>query len=159
MDKAKAFLKTLPARLDFLPGLLGRITLGFIFVQAGWGKLHHLDKVTEFFRALGIPAPGLQAPFVATVEFVAGGLVLLGLLTRFAALPLIGTMAVALLTAKRPDIHELSDLLALPEYLFIVLSVWLAVKGAGAFSLDALLCRRCRTNNDLRPAGKSNFVS
>ena len=61
MDKAKTFLESLPSRLDFLPGLLSRITLGFIFVQSGWGKLHHLDKVTEFFRALGIPAPGLQA--------------------------------------------------------------------------------------------------
>lgn len=148
MDKAKAFLKSIPSRLDFLPALLGRITLGFIFVQSGWGKLHHLDKVADFFRALGIPAPGLQAPFVATVEFVAGGLVLIGLLTRFAALPLIGTMAVALWTAKRPDIHELSDFLALPEYLFLLLSIGLVVKGPGAFSLDALLGRRCRKNTD-----------
>nr|HNI57421.1 DoxX family protein [Elusimicrobiota bacterium] len=88
MDKAKTFLESLPSRLDFLPGLLSRITLGFIFVQSGWGKLHHLDKVTEFFRALGIPAPGLQAPFVATVELAAGGLVLVGFFTRLAALPL-----------------------------------------------------------------------
>ena len=154
MDKAKTFLESLPSRLDFLPGLLSRITLGFIFVQSGWGKLHHLDKVTEFFRALGIPAPGLQAPFVATVELAAGGLVLMGLFTRLAALPLIGTMVVAILTAKRPDIHELSDFLALPEFLFIVLSLWLVIKGAGAFSLDAFLCRRCGKTADLLPPGK-----
>ncbi len=133
-------------KLNWLPGLLARISIGVIFVQSGWGKLHHLDKVIQFFTSLGIPAPQLQAPFVAGVELVGGVLVLLGLLTRMASVPLIGTMGVAILTAKRGDIHELGDLLFMPEFLFIVLLLWLIVKGAGAVSADRILAKRCQEN-------------
>lgn len=136
--KALSFI----AYLDWLPGLLSRVTIGFIFIQSGWGKLHHLDKVVAFFASLGIPAPQLQAPFVAGVEFVCGTLVLLGLLTRIAAVPLIGTMVVAILTAKLKDVADLGDFFSLSEYLFIALLVWLIVKGAGAFSLDFILAKK-----------------
>ena len=128
---------------DWLPGLLSRLTIGAIFIQTGWGKLHHLDKVTQFFASLGIPAPQLQAPFVACVEFGCGSLVFLGLFTRLAAFPLIGTMIVAILTAKMKDVADLSDFFSLSEYLFIVLLVWLIVKGAGAASIDRFLARHC----------------
>jgi putative oxidoreductase len=130
-------------KLDWLPGLLARIAIGFVFLQSGWGKLHHLDKVIAFFTSLGIPAAGVQAPFVAGVELVGGTLVLIGLFTRVASFPLIGTMVVAILTAKRGDIHEWGDLLFMPEFLFIVLLLWLIVKGAGVVSLDYVLGRRC----------------
>ena len=130
------------SKFDWLPGLLSRITIGFIFIQSGWGKLHHLDKVVEFFRSLGIPAPQLQAPFVATVEFACGSLVLIGLLTRLAAIPLIGTMVVAIITAKMKDVADVSDFFSLSEYLFIVLLVWLIIKGAGAVSVDQLLKKK-----------------
>jgi uncharacterized membrane protein YphA (DoxX/SURF4 family) len=51
-------------------------------------------------------------------------------------------MVVAILTAKRADIHEAADLLGSQEFLFIALLVWLAVAGAGRLSLDGLLTRR-----------------
>ena len=47
-----------------------RCELGWIFAESGWGKLHNLKNVVNFFRSLGIPHPELHAPFVATVEFV-----------------------------------------------------------------------------------------
>ena len=127
---------------DWLPGLISRITIGYIFIQSGWGKLHHLDKVIDFFASLHIPAPQLQAPFVASVELVCGTLVLVGLFTRLAAFPLIGTMVVAILTARLKDVADLGDFFSLSEYLFIVLLVWLIVKGAGALSLDWLLVKK-----------------
>jgi putative oxidoreductase len=133
-------------KIDWVPGLLSRIAIGFVFVQSGWGKLHHLDKVVDFFTSLGIPAARLQAPFVAGVELAGGALVLVGLFTRIASAPLIGTMVVAILTAKRGDIHELGDLLFMPEFLFIILLLWLIVKGAGVASLDCVLGRRCEQN-------------
>lgn len=129
-----------------LPALLTRISIGVVFIESGWGKLHHLDKVVEFFASLGIPAARLQAPFVASVELVGGLLVLLGLGTRVASVPLIGTMVVAILTAKRGDIHGASDLLFMPEFLFIVLLLWLIVRGAGAVSVDQILAKRCCTD-------------
>jgi putative oxidoreductase len=101
-----------------------------------------LDKVAEFFASLGIPAPHLQAPFVAGVEFIGGTLILLGLFTRLAALPLMGTMVVAIITAKLHEVADYSDFLSLSEYLFIVLLLWLAIKGPGALSVDNLLCKK-----------------
>jgi putative oxidoreductase len=132
----------LQRQLAWLPPTAARITVGWVFVESGWGKLHNLEGVVEFFTELGIPAPHLQAPFVAGTEFVGGALLLLGLATRFAALPLVGVMAVALLTALRDQIHELSDLFGLAEFCYIVLLSGLAVFGAGPLSLDALLRRR-----------------
>ncbi len=141
MSHFKDMVRNIAAKIDWLPALISRITIGGIFIQAGWGKLHNLGKVAEFFASLGIPAPSLQAPFVATVEFVGGILVLVGFFTRAAAIPLIGTMVVAIATAKMADVHEYSDFLNLSEYLFIVILLWLVVKGAGAVSLDRALCR------------------
>ncbi|HVO32549.1 MAG TPA: DoxX family protein [Elusimicrobiota bacterium] len=143
MNRIRHWLLILTDALDWLPGLASRITLGYIFIESGWGKLHHLDKVIQFFTSLGIPAARLQAPFVACVEFGCGTLVLLGLFTRLASVPLIGTMVVAIWTAKLKEVGDASDFLSLSEYLFIVLLVWLIIKGAGALSLDGLLCRRC----------------
>src|SRR5436853_317935 len=105
-EKAKGIV----SELSWLPPLLARVTLGFVFIESGWGKLHHLDKVVAFFTELGIPAPHIQAPFVATVELVCGSAVLLGLFTRLASVPLIATMVVAIGTAKWSQLKGLSDL-------------------------------------------------
>lgn len=105
------------------------------------GKLHNLDRVIEFFQSLDIPAAEYQAPFVAATEFSCGLLLIAGLATRFAAVPLIVTMLVAIRTALWPDLEGVIDLFGKEEFLFIVLLGWLAVAGAGAVSLDALAAR------------------
>lgn len=138
-----AMFRKINEKVAWIAPLLARITIGFIFVESGWGKLHNLDKVAAFFTDLGIPYANLQAPFVASVEFGCGLLVLLGLFTRIASIPLIGTMVVAIITAKRADIAGLSDLFATSEYLYILLLLWLVVAGAGCASVDHFLCGRC----------------
>ena len=147
MTKCKVLFHSIINRLQWLPGLVARLTLAGIFIPTGWGKLHHLDKVAEFFASLGIPAPHLQAPFVASVEFLGGILILLGLCTRLVSIPLMGTMVVAIITAKWHDIAELSDFLSLSEYLFMLLLLWLTIKGPGALSLDALFFKKNCANN------------
>ncbi len=129
-------------RLHFLPPLLARIVVGAVFASTGWGKLHNLGQVTDFFRDLGIPHPELQAPFVAGTELVCGTLLLLGLGARFAAVPLVCTMLVAIKTAIWPDASGVLDLFGKVEMLYVVLFVWIAVAGAGPVSLDGLLARR-----------------
>jgi|SRR4051812_14950789 putative oxidoreductase len=129
-------------RLAFLGPTLARLTLGVVFVQSGWGKLHDLPKVVEFFRDLHIPAPEFQARLVACTELLGGAAVLLGLATRLAALPLAVTMVVALVTAKRPDIGGIGDLFGVVEWTYLVLFLWLAVAGAGPLSLDHVIARR-----------------
>jgi putative oxidoreductase len=139
MEKIRNLIHAVTSKLDWLPGLISRITIGTIFIESGYGKLTHLDRVIHYFATLGIPAPQLQAPFVACVELGCGTLVLIGLATRIAAIPLIGTMVVAIMTAKRSEIHEFGDLVGQMEFLLIVLFIWLIVKGAGALSIDRLI--------------------
>lgn len=141
------------SRFQWLPGVLLRVTLGVVFLQSGWGKVHHLDRVTGFFTQLGIPAPHAQAVFVSGLELLGGTLLLLGLGTRFIAFPLAVTMVVALETAKKDEIQDWTDLFAQVEMLYLILFGVLIVQGAGAFSLDALLVRWLRRG---RPAAEGS---
>ncbi|HEY2796491.1 MAG TPA: DoxX family protein [Thermoanaerobaculia bacterium] len=142
ISRLRRLILRVSSSLRWLPPTVARLTLGWVFLQSGWGKLHSLPKVIEFFRSLGIPAPEIQAPFAASMEFLCGALLLLGLCTRLASIPIIVIMLVALKTAKAGDIHELSDLFGTSEYLYIALALWLGAYGAGLLSLDALFARR-----------------
>jgi putative oxidoreductase len=145
---------TLLGKIEWTGPLLARLTLGLVFVTTGWGKLHSLDKVIEYFTSLGIPAAHLQAPMVATIEFAGGALLLVGLGTRVVSALLIGTMAVAIYTAKLPDTLDhlkaadfstfdaVTELVGTVEFAYLVMFAWLVVRGAGALSVDRLLARR-----------------
>jgi len=129
-------------RFSWVGPLAVRLSLGCVFLGTGWGKLHNLGQVTSFFTELGIPFPAVNAAMVSGVELVGGTLILLGLFTRFAVLPLMATMVVAILTAKRPEIEGIRSLLAFDESLYFAGFLWLFVAGAGKASLDALLFDR-----------------
>jgi putative oxidoreductase len=152
MTSLRRLILRVSASLRWLPATVARLTLGWVFLQSGWGKLHSLPKVVEFFRSMGIPAPEIQAPLVAFLEFLCGALLLLGLATRLASLPVIVIMIVALVTAKKGEIHELSDLFGLSEYLYIALALWLGAYGAGPLSLDAVVARRLEQGGPPSPA-------
>ena len=137
-------LRQCTEKFHWLPFLLTRLAIGLVFVESGWGKFHKLPSIIAYFGSLGIPAPELQAPFVAAVELICGLLILGGALTSVASLPLIGTMIVAIITAKKDDITSTSDLFFLSEYTFILLLLWLTFYGAGAFSIDNLIKRKMK---------------
>lgn len=137
-SRGRAFI----SHIVFTAPLLARSTVGYAFAESGWGKIHDLDSVAAYFTELGIPAPAFQAAFVSWVELSCGLLVLLGLGTRLAAVPLIATMAVALSTARASDIGSFSDLIGTIEFCYAVLLAWLALAGAGAASLDHAIARR-----------------
>ncbi len=128
-------------RLDWAPPLLSRLVIGAVFVPTGWGKLHNLPDIVAFFRQLGIPYPELQAPFVSSIELVCGALVLVGLATRLAAAPLVGTMIVAIATAVWPQLESARELFGKEELHYVALLAYLVVTGPGAVSLDALVVR------------------
>ena len=127
--------------LRWLPPTVARLAVGLVFLQSGWGKLHNLERVVGFFTSLGLPAPAFQARLVAGTELVCGALLLVGLATRVAAIPLIITMLVALSTALKADIHSLSDLFGTSEFLYVALLLWLGAYGAGPISLDRMVAR------------------
>ena len=139
INRLLAHLRSIGDRISFMGPALARITVGVVFMGTGWGKLHSLSNVTEFFTSLHIPAPWFQARLVAGTEFFGGLLVLLGLGTRLVSIPLAITMIVAIATAKRDDLTGLQALLGFEEWSFLVLFTWLALVGAGPLSLDALI--------------------
>jgi putative oxidoreductase len=129
-------------RLHWLAPLLGRLAVGLLFVSTGWGKVHDIPKVTHFFQELGIPAPGFHAILVGYSELVCGSLLVVGLFTRLATVPLIVSMAVAILTAKRSELHGLFDLVGFDEFTYLCVLVMIAIIGPGAVSVDRVLARR-----------------
>lgn len=140
--------------VDFLqsPFLLAvRLYWGWQLVQSGWGKLHHLDKVTEFFTSLNLPMPGTMAAFISCLEFFGGIFLAIGLLSRLTALALTVNMIMAYVTADREALFSIfSDpdkFYAAAPYTFLVASLIVLIFGAGKLSLDALLNRVLDTSD------------
>lgn len=133
------------AHLAWLGPLVARITVGWVFLWAGWGKLDAMPQVIENFRGWGVPSPEILAPFVSGLEFVGGILLLLGLFTRLFAAPLIVVMIVAIKSALWEQVDSLESLLGLGEFAYLAIFLWLSTAGPGAVSLDYLLQRSVRT--------------
>ena len=143
--RLRALIHRVAGKLRWLPPTVARLTLGWVFFESGWGKLHNIQKVIDFFGSLGIPAPEIQARFSSSMELICGTLLLVGFLTRLASLPLIVIMTVAIVTARRADIHDLGDLFGTIEFLYIALLLWLGAYGAGPISVDRALVSRLPT--------------
>lgn len=152
MEKIRTFVLGVARCTAPFAMLLARVSVGYIFAETGWGKLHNLEKITQFFTQLGIPFANIQAPFVATVELVGGAMVLIGLFARVASIPLIGTMVVAIITAKMGDIAGVTDFFMLPEFLLILVFLWIFTSGPGLFSVDQLVCKRCAGTESCSPS-------
>jgi putative oxidoreductase len=126
--------------------LLVRLYWGWQFMETGWGKLHNLAHVTQFFSSLGIPAPGPTAWFVSCIECLGGVLLILGLGSRLTGLVLAGDMIVAYLAADR---EALTSVISNPgkfygadPYTFLCASVLILIFGPGWFALDTWIARR-----------------
>ena len=135
----------LPSHLQSPLLLIIRVYWGWQISQNGWGKLHNLSHVTEFFASLGLPAPGPTAAFVATFEFVVGILLAIGLLSRIAALGLVIDMITAYVTADR---EALLSFLSAPEkfynadpFIFFFAGLLIFMFGPGKIAIDTLLDR------------------
>src|SRR5271170_7488181 len=120
-----------------------RVYWGWQIAQNGWGKLHNLAHVAEFFASLGLPAPGPTAAFVATFEFVGGILLAIGLLSRIAALGLVIDMAMAYITADREALFSFfadpGKFYSADPFIFLLIGLLILIIGPGKISLDALV--------------------
>jgi putative oxidoreductase len=149
---AYSLLITIGNSLQSVFLLFVRLYWGWQFVVDGWGKLHNLAKVTEYFGSLGLPAPGPTAMFVSILELVGGGLLALGLGTRLIAFLLTCNMTVAYITGDREAVMSIfSDpdkFIAAAPFSYLMASLIVFIFGPGKFSLDYLL-ERSRHRNTL----------
>jgi putative oxidoreductase len=125
--------------------LFVRLYWGVQLMQSGWGKLHNLDKVTDFFTSLSLPAPGFTAAAISSLEFFGGLLLAIGLFSRLISFVLTINMLMAYITADKEALHSIftdpDKFTAAAPYVFLIASLIVFLFGPGIFSLDALASR------------------
>ncbi|HAZ07353.1 MAG TPA: DoxX family protein [Elusimicrobia bacterium] len=127
--------------------ILIRLSVGSIFLSEGIQKFLFPEALgVGRFIKIGIPAPEQLAPFVGAVEIVCGALLLLGLFSRLAVMPLLAVIGTALVTTKVPMLlkdgfwkaaHE-----SRTDWSMLLSLLFLLVAGAGPWSFDARRSRR-----------------
>jgi uncharacterized membrane protein YphA (DoxX/SURF4 family) len=130
---------------------LNRIAVGAFFMLSGYHKLFNAERhrsIVDELKALGVPAVSFNQWWVPSIEFAAGGAVLMGVLAPLAALGLLVIIVVAIATSGRQRIKlykpidesdRIDDWLYLPETLYAFMLVTVVLAGAGPYSLDALI--------------------
>jgi putative oxidoreductase len=126
--------------------ILIRLIVGGVFLSEGIQKFLFPSALgVGRFTKIGIPFPVFSAPFVGVFEVGCGALLILGLLTRLAAIPLIIDISVAIATTKLPLLakdgfwaaaHE-----ARTDYAMLLGLIFLLIVGAGPIALDRILAR------------------
>jgi uncharacterized membrane protein YphA (DoxX/SURF4 family) len=123
--------------------LLVRLAVGLIFLTQGILKFTDPAMGVSRFTRIGLPWPSFTAHFVGTFEILCGGLVLLGLVTRLAAIPLLMVISTAIATTKLPELARagqgfwfmVSD--ARTDFAMLCCLIFLLLAGPGRWSLDA----------------------
>jgi putative oxidoreductase len=122
--------------------LVIRLYWGYQFLITGFGKLTHLDNISNYFQSLGIPFPLFNATLTGCTEMIGGGLLLIGLFSRIAAIPLLGVMTVAYLTAESDSLVILfthldpSQFFIRTPFLFAYATLLVFCFGPGKISFD-----------------------
>lgn len=128
-------------RVDWLGPLVMRLFFGYFWLETGWAKLHNLDGFSARFVDWGIPFPAFNAGLSAGVEFVGGGLIMLGLLTRLTSITMIINMVVAIALVVIKNVHGFDEFVELDEFVYILIFFWLLMAGPGKASFDAWFAR------------------
>jgi len=125
--------------------LFVRLYWGWQLAQSGWGKLHNLDKVTDFFTSLNLPMPAQTAVFISCVELFGGILLAIGLFSRLNALVLTINMVMAYVAADREALLSIfkdpDKFAAAAPFIFLLVSLLILIIGPGKLCVDYLLRR------------------
>jgi putative oxidoreductase len=123
--------------------LIVRLYWGWQLAQSGWGKLHHLSNVAEYFGTLGLPMPAQMAVFIACLEFFGGIFLALGLASRITGLVLTVNLIMAYVIGDREALlsffSDPDKFMAAAPFIFLMVSLIVLIFGAGKISLDAAI--------------------
>jgi len=127
--------------------ILIRFALALVFVGEGIQKfLFPAALGAGRFMKIGIPAPEIMGPFVGVIEIVCGFLILIGFYTRFASIPLIIDMIVAISTTKIPMFFREGIWATLHEsrvdFCMLLGSLFFLIAGGGKFSFDYFMSKK-----------------
>jgi putative oxidoreductase len=133
--------------------LLIRVLVGWVFLSEGLQKFLCPDALgVGRFVKIGIPWPQVMAPFVGVVEIICGTLLLIGLITRLASIPLLIDICVALYSTKIVSLaknglwstlHE-----ARTDVSMLLGLIFLLLVNGGAWSLDEKLFAKRDQKNE-----------
>lgn len=123
-----------------------RLMVGAVFFSEGIQKFLFADKLgAGRFEKIGLPNPDFLGAFVGSSEIICGILVLVGLLTRLAVLPLLTIMVVAIATTKATVLANdgFWEMMhgSRTDWAMLLGSIFLMIKGGGRWSVDRLLWR------------------
>jgi len=123
------------------PAIIPRLIVGLVFLSEGIQKFIYPESVgTGRFIKIGFSNPEFWANFTGAFEIICGLLILLGLLTRLASIPLLIIMLVALVKTKIPILMDKGFWSMAHEYrtdfAMTLLLIFLLWYGGGRFSLD-----------------------
>lgn len=123
--------------------ILIRLMVGAVFLSEGIQKFLFADTLgAGRFAKIGLPNPELLGSFVGSFEIVCGFLILIGLLTRLASIPLIIIMFVAIATTKSEVLAEKGfwEMMhgSRTDWAMLLGSIFLLIKGGGRWSIDSL---------------------
>ena len=123
------------------PAIIPRLIVGLVFLSEGIQKFIYPESVgTGRFIKIGFSNPEFWANFTGAFEIICGLLILLGLLTRLASIPLLIIMLVALVKTKIPILMDKGFWSMAHEYrtdfAMTLLLIFLLCYGGGRFSLD-----------------------
>jgi putative oxidoreductase len=146
MANSKNFKQTIISTVQDNRSIIVRLIVGFIFLSEGIQKYLFPELVgTGRFEKIGFADPAFWAYFTGTFEIICGSLILLGLLTRLAAIPLFIIMMTAFVTTKWPMLvnkgfwsmaHEYRT-----DFAMTLLLIYLFIYGSGKWSIDSLFTK------------------
>ncbi len=133
-----------------------RLAVGLIFLTQGILKYTDANLGVNRFTKIGFPYPYFTAHLVGTFEMICGSLLLIGLLTRLATIPLLVIIGTAIATTKIPELSRpnqgfwfmVSD--ARTDFAMLMCLLFLLRAGAGSWSLDALLAHSTAPDESAR---------
>jgi putative oxidoreductase len=123
--------------------LIVRLYWGWQLAQSGWGKLHHISNVAEYFGSLGLPMPAQMAAFIACVEFFGGIFLALGLASRITGLVLTVNLTMAYIIGDREALlsffSDPDKFIAAAPFAFLMVALIVLIFGAGGLSTDRVI--------------------
>ena len=139
----------------------GKVSSASLAIRFMVGAVFFLEGIKKFifpdqwgagrFVTIGIPAPHVMGPFVGAVEIICGLLVLVGLRTSLAAIPLLAVICTAIATTKIPILLKAGwwrmEDVARTDYCMLMGSIFLVLAGSGCLSLDAYFSRDKQKTN------------